>query len=109
MGLSALLRNFRALLCACGWGGFVSPCETKRFVWPPLKSLKSLGAPNQLFRGFLCYQGLEAGFVSPRSREAFAGRLNLSERRRLARRLEAAELIFHLVDLVPPLWNPAFT
>jgi hypothetical protein len=80
--------------------------ETFRMV--PLKSLKSLGAPNQPFRGFLCYQGLEAGFVSPRSREAFAGRLNLSERRRLARRLEAAELIFRLVDLVPPLWNPAF-
>jgi hypothetical protein len=38
----------------------------------PIKPLKSLGALNQSFRRFFCFQWLEAGFVSLRSREASA-------------------------------------
>jgi hypothetical protein len=56
-----------------------------------------LEALNQPFRGFLCYQGLEADFVSLRSREA-PGEACLSASG-LARRVETAEPVFHLVDL----------
>jgi hypothetical protein len=36
-----------------------------------LKFLKSLGSPNQSFRGSVSYQWLEADFVSLLAREAF--------------------------------------
>jgi hypothetical protein len=37
--------------------------ETLRMAWG--KSLESLWAPNQSFRGIVCFQRLELGFVSP--------------------------------------------
>jgi hypothetical protein len=46
--------------------------RNETFRLAALKSLKSLGVANQPFRGFLCYQGLAAHFVSLRSREALA-------------------------------------
>jgi len=36
---------------------------------------------NQPFRGFVCYQWVEVDFVSPRSRETFAGCSFLPESR----------------------------
>jgi hypothetical protein len=68
-------------------------------------ALKSLGAPNQPFRGFLCYQGLEAGFVSLRCREALADRLSASASRAVSRRPSLSSI---LSTSSPPLWNPGF-
>jgi hypothetical protein len=66
-GLSALLRNFRApFWLSVLRFGFAKRNET--FRWRTLKSLKTLRALNQPFRGFLCYQGLTVDFVSLRSR-----------------------------------------
>ena len=47
--------------------------RNETFRLRPLKPLESLKALNQRFRGFLCYQRLGTSFVSPCSREPFAG------------------------------------
>jgi hypothetical protein len=70
--LTALSRNCLRFPSSFATGPhFVMRKETFRFA--PLKPLKSLGALNQPFRGFLCYQGLEAGFISLCSRATFSG------------------------------------
>ena len=75
--------------------------RNETFRMRPLKSLKSLGAANQPFRRFVQYQGFAADFVSPRFRAiSFAAVFGLRECQSLARRVEAAEPILHLVDLV---------
>jgi hypothetical protein len=56
--------------CATSERPFPAESAKPSFRFGPLKPLKSLKALNQPFRGFLCYQGLEADFVSLHSREA---------------------------------------
>src|SRR3984957_15669534 len=72
--------------------------ETFRIGSP--KPLKSLGALNQPFRGFLCYQGLEADFVSPRSRQALAGRFRLVSAPAPRAPHRGGRTALHLVDFV---------
>jgi hypothetical protein len=75
--------------------------RNETFRIEPLKPLKSLGAANQVFRGFLCYQGLEAYFVSPAfSRSLGRPPLACQSAAASPARVEAAELVFHLADLV---------
>jgi hypothetical protein len=63
-GLRAILRN--SLRFKARQLHFAQRNET--FRTRGLKPLESLRTANQPFRGFLCYQGLEADFVSLRSR-----------------------------------------
>jgi hypothetical protein len=66
--------------------GFISPNETKHFVFAGHKSLKSLRAANQLFREIVCFQWVKRRFVSRFSRMRFL-RLKKPEKGRGSRRV----------------------
>jgi hypothetical protein len=68
-GLRAILRN--SLRFKARQLHFAQRNET--FRTRGLKPFESLRTANQPFRGFLCYQGLEADFVSQRSRMVRSG------------------------------------
>jgi hypothetical protein len=98
---------------------FAARNETFRTAWH--KSLKSLWAPNQSFRGIVCFQWLNSVFVSPFSRvvcfqwlssifiSSLPRRVCVQPRRRRVRferfQSVAAPFASHSAPLTPKAWS----